>query len=330
MSPEREALKSFVKWSGWDVETALGAEAGLLIGRFLWQEKERLSKGSWLGRRVSVLRFCRYWAERGLELTVLGEEELREYLQFRQSGGGFSRPMAKRTFNGELWGLRAFLAWLLESDEALLVGELPGGLRKTKGMRRLSRALEVEEVEAWFALCDTEETWGVRDRAFFELAYGSGLRLNELVSLELADVDLAEWSVCVRCGKNGKGRMVPLTERAVGWLVRYLETSRPELPFVRSCRGYLWCNGRGQRLTNSSIHRRISGLYATRLVFGERIGMHALRHSYATHLVKGGAGSAAVRKLLGHKRMGTTAIYTAVKVDDLREMLKSHPRDGGL
>ena len=326
MSPEREILKAFVKWSDWDIERALGRKAGLAVGRFLWLEKARLSNGSWLGRRLSVLRFCRYWAEHGLKLTLLREEELRKYLEFRQAGGGFARPLARRTFNGELWSLRAFLAWLLETDSAVLVGELPGGLRKTKGMPAVSRALEVEEVEAWFALCDLEDVWGIRDRAFFELAYGSGLRLSELIRLELSDVNLAEGAVRVGKSKNGEGRMVPLTERAVGWLRRYLEQSRPELPFVRCCRCFLWCNGRGQRLTNATIHGRISGLYATRLPFGERIGMHALRHSYATHLVRAGAGSSAVRRLLGHKRMTTTALYSEVKVDDLRQAMKGHPR----
>jgi integrase/recombinase XerD len=326
MSPEREVLREFRKWSGWDPEVALGRKSAQLVSRFLWLEKSRLSQCSYLGRRLAVLRFCRYWAERGLKLTRLPEEELRGYLEFRNAGGGFSRPLARRTFNGELWSVRAFLAWLIASDEAVLVGELPGGLRKSKGKRRMGRALEVEEIEAWFGLCDLGDVWGIRDRAFFELAYGTGLRLSEVLGLELSDVNFAEGEVRVGKSKNGDGRMVPLTERAAGWLRRYLETSRPELPFVRRCRALLWCNERGQALTSASVHKRISGLYATRLVFGDRIGMHALRHSYATHLVRAGAGSEAVRRLLGHRQMNSTAIYTSIKVEDLRDVLKGHPR----
>ena len=327
MSPEREVLRDFRKWSGWDPETAMGKTSALLVGRFLWLEKNRLKPGTWLGRRLSVLRFCRYWSEQGLKLTQLSEEDLRGYLEFRHAGGGFTRPQARRTINGELWSVRAFLAWLLATDSVLLVGELPGGLRKSKGMRRVGKALTIEEIEAWFVLCDLTDLWGIRDRAFFELAYGTGLRLNELLRLELTDVDLEDGSVTVGRSKNGEGRLVPLTERAAGWLKRYLDQSRPELPFVRSCRALLWCNAHGTKLTNPSVHKRISGLYATRLKFGERIGMHALRHSYATHLVRAGAGSEAVRRLLGHRRMNSTAIYTAVKVDDLRDVMKSHPRE---
>ena len=326
MSPEREVLREFCKWSGWDPETAMGRKSAHLISRFLWLEKNRLSKGSYLGRRLSVLRFCRYWAEKGFKLTRLTEEDLRSYLEFRHAGGGFVRPLARRTLNGELWSVRAFLAWLIASDSSVLVGELPGGLKKNKGMRRMAKALEVEEIEAWFGLCDLDSLWGVRDRAFFELAYGTGLRLGEVLRLEVADVNFAEPELRVGKSKNGDGRVVPLTERAAGWLRRYLETSRPELPFVRRCRALLWCNERGQALTSVSMHKRISGLYATRLQFGDRIGMHALRHSYATHLVKAGAGSEAVRRLLGHRRMNSTAVYTAVKVEDLRDVLKGHPR----
>lgn len=326
MSPEREVLREFRKWSGWDPEVAMGRKSARLISQFLWLEKSRLSVSSYLGRRLSVLRFCRYWSERGLKLWSLREEDLRGYLEFRHAGGGFARPLARRTLNGELWSVRAFLAWLVSTGSAVLVGEIPGGLRKTKGMRRLGRALEIEEIEAWFKLCDLDDVWGIRDRALFELAYGTGLRLGELLRLKLSEVNFVGGELVVERSKNGDGRVVPLTGRALGWLKRYLEQSRPELPFVRSCRGLLWCNERGQALTNSSVHGRITGLYATRLVFGERIGMHALRHSYATHLVRAGAGSEAVRRLLGHRRMNSTTVYTSVNVEDLRGVLKGHPR----
>lgn len=315
------------KSRGFDLETALGEESAAAVEAFLRREKTRLAPKSYPVRQRAVTRFCRFLTGRGLELLELDREVLTDYTTWLWSrvGQRECRGRAVKSLERDLPSVRQLLGWLVDTGRLLAV-EIPEPLRRTRGESRPVRGLSPEEVESWFALCDLEDVWGLRDRALFELAYGGGLRIGEALALKTEELDLQAARVLVGKSKNGEGRAVPLTERAAVWLAVYLERSRPELPILRKHRDLLWCNASGQPLTASSVHCRIAGLYAPRLAFGDRIGMHVLRHSYATGLVRGGAAVEAVRKLLGHKLLVSTALYTNVSLDDLRSVMRIHPR----
>jgi len=164
---------------------------------------------------------------------------------------------------------------------------------------------------------------GRRDRAILELLYGSGLRIGEAVRADLQDLDLRERVLLVRNGKGRKDRVVPVTGRAVAALELYLRESRPAL--AKSVDPALFLSTQGARL-------QIPGMRAQVERHGRAIGAtltpHALRHTCATHLLKGSASIRHVQELLGHKRLTTTALYTRVAIADLRQVIaRAHPRE---
>jgi integrase/recombinase XerD len=190
--------------------------------------------------------------------------------------------------------------------------------------RRLPRPLAVDEVARLLDAPRIETPAGVRDAALLELLYGAGLRVSELVAIDVDDVDLDGAAVRV-LGKGGKERDVPLGRFAVAALRRYVEAGRPELATERS-RFALFLNQRGGRLTRQGValllehNARAAGL-------DRSISPHTLRHSFATHLLEGGADVRIVQELLGHASVATTQIYTLVTREHLLEVYAtSHPR----
>ena len=194
-----------------------------------------------------------------------------------------------------------------------------------EGRRRLPRALSVAQIERLLAQPDTTRPEGVRDRAMLELAYGCGLRVSELVGLQLRDLDLQDELVRVR-GKGGRERLVPLPGEALRWLDRYLRDVRP------GCRR----NGSEPGLFLTRLGRppsrqwfgKLLARYAVRAgIPRERISPHVLRHSFATHLLEADADLRSVQALLGHARIVTTEVYTHVDRARLRRVYDlHHPR----
>ena len=165
---------------------------------------------------------------------------------------------------------------------------------------------------------------GVRDRAILELLYGSGLRISELTGMDVDDLDLEEGSLRV-LGKGGKEREVPLGSFAHEAVDAYLTRGRPALATGVS-RGALFLNARGGRLSRQSC-ARLLGRYVRLAGIDRRVTLHTLRHSFATHLLEGGADVRVVQELLGHASVATTQIYTLVTARHLREVYEeSHPR----
>jgi len=164
-----------------------------------------------------------------------------------------------------------------------------------------------------------------RDRALFEVLYGSGLRRGECVRLDLADVDLAEGTLLIRNGKGRKDRVVPLTGRARQAIAAYLAAVRPRLADSSGERA-LFLSVRGGRLGVSGLSRVVAK--AARDAGVQGVSTHSLRHACATHLLQGGADVRAIQRLLGHKRINTTALYTRVESREVAEMLRRcHPRE---
>jgi integrase/recombinase XerD len=190
--------------------------------------------------------------------------------------------------------------------------------------RSLPRPMPVEEVLRLLAAPSEGDPAGLRDRAVLETLYGGGLRVSELAGLDVDDVDLEEGSVRV-FGKGSKERDVPLGRYATDAIAAYLRRARPGLATARS-RSALFLNLRGGRLTRQGV----AGILA-KAVKGagieRRVTPHTLRHSFATHLLEGGADVRVVQELLGHASVATTQVYTLVTREHLREVYyTAHPR----
>lgn len=198
-------------------------------------------------------------------------------------------------------------------------------MRSPRVGRPLPKALTVEQVDRLLDEVAREATnEGIRDIAMLELLYAAGLRVSELVGLNLRDVDLEEMTV--RCvGKGGKERLIPLHEAAVSVLERYLERARPAL-VTKTSGEALFLNRKGQRLTRQGFWLRLQR-YAKRSGILTRLTPHTLRHSFATHLLTGGATLRHVQELLGHASIATTQVYTHLTSEHVREQYrKAHPR----
>jgi integrase/recombinase XerC len=242
---------------------------------------------------------------------------LRRYLHWLRREGYVEASMARK-----LSELRTFCRYLME--EGLLSSNPFDVVTSPKVPKRLPRYLKLEEIDALLAAPDVSSPLGQRDRAILELLYAAGIRLSELVSLNLGDLDLDTRQVVV-WGKGGKERLVLLGEPAVRALRTYLHEGRIKL------RGHkvtdaLLLNRFGDRLSRRSVgvildkYSKVAGLW-------KKVTPHLLRHTFATHMLEGGANLRVVQELLGHAQPTTTEIYTHVTPSRLREVyLKSHPR----
>ncbi|HEX6130240.1 MAG TPA: tyrosine recombinase, partial [Actinomycetota bacterium] len=218
--------------------------------------------------------------------------------------------------------VRSFHRFL--AREGLAEDDPAADVRRPRLPRSLPKALTLEEVERLLDAPDDATPIGLRDRAILELLYGAGLRISELTGLDVDDVDLDEGAARV-LGKGGKEREVPVGRHAREALAAYLTRARPALATARS-RAALFLNARGGRLTRQSCARILAGHVAAAGI-ERRVTLHGLRHSFATHLLEGGADVRVVQELLGHASVATTQVYTLVTREHLREVYDtSHPR----
>jgi integrase/recombinase XerD len=192
-----------------------------------------------------------------------------------------------------------------------------------KRPRTLPKALSCEQLEALLAVPDVATPGGLRDRAMMELIYGAGLRVSEAVGLAISEVDFTEGAARLT-GKRGKTRWSPLPSITKLWLEKYMLESRPKLQKRPS--GLLLLSDTGRPLLRQTAYKKLE-LFARRAGIEKGVSPHTLRHTYAVHLLKGGADLRAVQELLGHESIATTQIYTQL---DLREVQKkylaAHPR----
>ena len=252
------------------------------------------------------------------------------YLMARQADGAGSGTLAK--------AVSALRAWyrFVEADRpasdalgssAASAQNPAANVARPRARRRIPRVLSVAQVERFLAAIDTDDPAGVRDRALFELVYSAGLRVSEAVALDRARLYLAQ--ACVRVlGKGSRERIVPLGDPAVEWLGRYLSEARPHLlrrpAGAGTATDAVFLNRRGGRLSRKGIWKRFQGVC---LAAGLDAKVHTLRHSFATHLLAGGADLRSVQELLGHADLTTTQIYTHVEREDLHaQHRRYHPR----
>lgn len=230
-------------------------------------------------------------------------------------------PLARTTAQRRLSSLRSFLKFLKRND-AGPAADLPstGGFRKPK---TLPKALTRDQLDAVLNAADLSKPSGVRDRAVMELIYGAGLRVSEAVSVEREAVDLNGGAVRVT-GKRGKTRWVPLPSQTVHWLRLYLQDAR--LKLATKPTSLLIVSDHGRALRREQVYVTLERL-ARLGGIEQHIGPHVLRHTYAVHLLKGGADLRAVQELLGHESIATTQVYTQLDLDEVRKRYKAaHPR----
>ena len=212
--------------------------------------------------------------------------------------------------------------------EGLTSTDVAAQVRPPTPPRRLPKAISVDDVERLLHAAGAEETpLAVRDRALLELLYGTGARISEAVGLDVDDVDLDD-GVARLWGKGSKQRMVPIGSYAVAAVSAYLVRARPVLATggSRPSTPALFLNARGGRLSRQSAWAVLRSA-ASRAGLTVEVSPHTLRHSFATHLLDGGADVRVVQELLGHASVTTTQIYTLVTVDRLREVYAAaHPR----
>ena len=193
-----------------------------------------------------------------------------------------------------------------------------------KRWRTLPDVLTVEEIERLLAAPTLDDPLAFRDRAMLELAYGAGLRVSEWISIGVRDVMLEDMLVRV-FGKGSKERLVPIGRRAIGAVATYMRELRPKLE-QGGGKGALFLNARGEPLTRMGAWK-ILRKYVERAEITKAVSPHTLRHSFATHLLEGGADLRAVQEMLGHADISTTQIYTHVDREYLRKVHKQfHPR----
>ena len=217
--------------------------------------------------------------------------------------------------------LRSLLKFLKKNGEGPKA-ELPSakGVRRPK---RLPKALSLEDLSALLEAPDLSKPEGLRDRALMELVYGAGLRVSEAVGLRMEELDLDTAAFRVT-GKRGKTRWLPIPRYTLPWLEKYLNEARPKL--VKKAMAQVFVGARGGKLSRQSAymvlqkHARAAGIKRT-------VSPHVLRHTYAVHLLQGGADLRAVQELLGHASISTTQVYTQLEMDEVRRKYhKAHPR----
>jgi integrase/recombinase XerC len=268
------------------------------------------------------LRQFAEWSGRG-GVAQVGEVERKLLRRFVAYLG--SRGYARRTIARKASAVRSMLRWSL--DRGLIDIDPSEDLAAPKLDKPLPKVLKESEA---IELCDLppdDDEIGMRDRAILELLYGSGLRVSELCTLDVDDVDLRAGSVRV-LGKGRKERQVPLSEPARAAVRRYVSEGRRtmmEKAATGSPGAPLFLNTRGRRVGPRSVRAMLERYL--RAEGRDPVGPHALRHSFATHLLDGGADLRAVQELLGHESLATTQIYTHVSTERLRAVYEqSHPR----
>lgn len=290
------------------------------IERFLEELRRRnLSPHTLRAYAADLRQFLRYFSPQGLpppEPSALDVLALREWLAHL-----YARRLSPLTLRRKLAALRTFFRFLVR--QGLAEANLAGLLRTPRAPKSLPSPPSPERANRLIdrvGASPPERPFPARDRLIFELLYGSGLRVSELVGLNLDDLDRGEHWLRVR-GKGRKERLVPFGRPAAAALEKYL-AARVAAPGERA----LLVNRAGRRLTDRSV-RRIVKFYAAWLDGDSSLHPHLLRHAFATHLLADGADLRAIQELLGHARLSTTQKYTQVSLTDLLRVYdKAHPK----
>ncbi len=298
----------------------------------LWRYQEHLKKKNHapgyikkIGHHLKI--FFEFINSRTVELLELTPALIKEYERditfYRPNYRDKKDTLSPSYIRGLLGSVKDFLRYL--AREEVLLCDLSFTIELPRLGTRLPRnILSYEEIKTLFSLPDLKDPLGLRDRAIFEVFYGSGIRRSELLNLNLYDLDFEGGLLRINQGKGRKDRIVPLGRVAMHFLKEYLEKARPI--FLRNF------DEQAVFLARWGWRLGVSGLFFifqryTSQLGKKEIGCHTLRHTFATHLLKGGANLRAIQEMLGHENIETTQIYTRVYPQDLKEVhRRCHPR----
>lgn len=232
---------------------------------------------------------------------------------------GLSSTSAARYFSS----LKGFLNYLLTNN--YIKSNPIEKVSSPKLSKHLPEVLSFQEIDKILSMPDTSNVLGVRDKAMLEVLYACGLRISELIFLKLADLFLAEEMIRV-FGKGSKERIVPIGSSAITWVNEYLKKSRPVIQNKMKSMNFLFLNRSGTRLSRMGVWKVVDK-YAKDAGLRKRVHPHTFRHSFATHLIEGGADLRSVQEMLGHADISTTQIYTHVDREYIKQVHKQfHPR----
>jgi len=254
-----------------------------------------------------------------LSTDMINHKTVRKYLAQMQAAG-----LQRATIARKLAALRSFVKYMCRED--ILPGNPIANVSTPKQDRRLPRFLYPAEINLLLDAPDTASYLGRRDKAILETMYASGVRVSELVAINLADIDWGGETILIR-GKGNKERLAPLGRQARIALRTYLDNSRSL--FIQAGKPVpeaVFLNRFGGRLSGRSI-RNIIDKYVDEVALTQKVSPHTLRHSFATHLLNGGADLRSVQELLGHVKLSTTQIYTHLTKENIKTIYdNSHPR----
>lgn len=262
--------------------------------------------------RIDLFRFLAFIDKRGTPLFSLDRLAARDFLYDLEK-----QKYSRRSLARKISAVRSFFRWLIREGK---LKQNPFELISTpKLAKRLPNFLYQEEVNKLLEAIDTAKPAGLRDAALFDLLYSSGIRVSEAVKLNLSDLDLTEGEVRVM-GKGSKERISLIGSQAIKALTRYIkERKKGESKAV-------FLNHSGSRLTQRSVERLIK-FYAKAAGIDKPLTPHTLRHTFATHLLSGGADLRTVQELLGHSSLSTTQVYTHISKERLKSVYDlAHPR----
>lgn len=296
-----------------------------------WLDHLRVERGMADNTLVSYTRdldrYARFLRDRGVrDLVSVGEGDVSDFVVSLRAGTAERRPLSAASAARALVAVRGLHRFLVL--EGRIQADPAEAVTAPRTGRRLPKALPLDDVERLLAGAGTGEAAAeLRDRALLELLYGTGARISEAIGLDVDDLDLDSATARLR-GKGDKERLVPVGRHASTHLAAYLVRARPVLAAAGPGRGgaAVFFNSRGGRLSRQSAWAVVQQAARTAGLTGD-IGPHTLRHSFATHLLDGGADVRVVQELLGHASVTTTQIYTQVSVQHLREVYaQAHPR----
>ena len=276
-----------------------------------------LSSNTVSAYKRDLVKFDGFARKRKLSLEAISRDDLVDFL-----AGLYRQKLESRTVARQLVALRNFFRFA--QIQELIPADPSVNLESPKIRRTLPGYLRLEEVERLLSQPNEKTSLGLRDRAMLEVLYSTGLRVSELISLGVSDLDAKVG--CVRCiGKGDKERIVPVGRKALGMVDKYLREARPQLCGKGRSSGNptLFVNRRGGPLSRVGVWKILS---AYGRCAGLRLPMkpHMLRHSFATHLLERGADLRSVQLMLGHADISTTQIYTHVVEERLKQIYKAH------
>jgi len=265
-----------------------------------------------------ITRLADYSASRGAKSPEqLSAAQLREFIYFLKDLG-----LAPTTIRRQISAIRTYFKFLV--GEGIAARDPSERIESPKRWRTLPAVLSIAEIDKLLGAPNTDAPLAIRDRALLEFAYATGVRVSELVGVKLQDISFQERVVRV-FGKGSKERLVPFGKTAMGVISMYARETRPTLDRGKS-KGVLFLNARGTPLSRVGAWGIIKA-NARRAGLAKRVTPHTLRHTFATHLLEGGADLRAVQEMLGHADLSTTQLYTHVDRDYLRTVHRSyHPR----